>query len=133
MSRMAEHTSCEGINDIGRLHEANLPNYKLTAEDIEQGFAQLVVRAHEHGTKVFDATYKGAGYFTENDEQILHAINHWILTSGVLDGAIEFDKAAGEPANPSKFALTYDTGDHLHPKEEGYAAMADSVDISLFH
>jgi lysophospholipase L1-like esterase len=125
----------EGINDIGRLHGSNLPNYKLTAEDLEQGLAQLVARAHEHGIKVFGATltgYKGAGYFTEKGEAIREAVNHWILTSGVFDGTIDFDKATGDPANPLMFAPQYDSGDHLHPKDAGYAAMADSIDLGLF-
>ena len=125
----------EGINDIGMLHTPNLTNYKLTAEDLEQGLAQLVARAHEHGIKVFGATitpYKGAGYFTENGEQIRQAVNHWILTSGVFDAAIDFDKAAGDPASPLTLAPQYDSGDHLHPKDAGYAAMADSIDASLF-
>jgi lysophospholipase L1-like esterase len=125
----------EGINDIGRLHEPNLPSYKLTAEDLEQGLAQLAARGHEHGIKVFGATltgYKGAGYFTEKGEQIREAVNHWILTSGVFDGTIDFDKATGDPANPLMFAPQYDSGDHLHPKDAGYAAMADSIDLSLF-
>ena len=125
----------EGINDIGMLHTPNLTNYKLTAEDLEQGLAQLVARAHEHGIKVFGATitpYKGAGYFTENGEQIRQAVNHWILTSGVFDAAIDFDKAAGDPASPLTLSPQYDSGDHLHPKDAGYAAMADSIDASLF-
>ena len=125
----------EGINDIGGLHNPNRPEYKLTAEDLEQGLAQLVARAHEHGIKVFGATltpYKGAGYFTEKGEAIRQAVNHWILTSGVFDGAIDFDKATGDPANPLMFAPQYDSGDHLHPKDAGYAAMADSIDLSLF-
>jgi len=125
----------EGINDIGRLHEPNQPDYKLTAEDLEQGLAQLVARAHEHGIKVFGATltgYKGAGYFTEKGEQIREAVNHWILTSGVFDGVIDFEKATGDPANPLMFAPQYDSGDHLHPKDAGYAAMADSIDLGLF-
>jgi lysophospholipase L1-like esterase len=125
----------EGINDIGALHRPNQPDYKLTAEDLEQGLAQLVARAHEHGIKVFGATitpYKGAGYFTENGEQIRQAVNRWILTSGVFDGAIDFDKATRDPANPLTFAPQYDSGDHLHPKDAGYAAMADSIDLSLF-
>ena len=32
----------ESINDIGTLHDPNRPNYQLTAEDLEQGFAQIV-------------------------------------------------------------------------------------------
>jgi lysophospholipase L1-like esterase len=125
----------EGINDIGRMHEPNLPDYKLTAEDLEQGFAQMVARAHEHGIKVFGATitpYKGAGYYTENGEQIRQAVNHWILTSGVFDGTIDLDKATGDPTNPLTFAPRYDSGDHLHPKDAGYATMADTVDTTLF-
>jgi lysophospholipase L1-like esterase len=125
----------EGINDIGVLHTPNQPNYKLTAEDLEQGLAQLAARAHEHGIRVIGATitpYKGAGYFTENGEQIRRTVNHWILTSGVFDATIDFDKATGDPANPLTFAPQYDSGDHLHPKDAGYAAMADSIDLSLF-
>jgi lysophospholipase L1-like esterase len=26
----------------------------------------------------------------------------------------------------------YDSGDHLHPNDEGYKAMADAVDLRLF-
>ncbi len=125
----------ESINDIGTLHNPNRPDYKLTAEDLEQGLSQIVARAHEHGIKVFGATltpYKGAGYFTEKGEQIREAVNQWILTSGVFDGSIDFDKATRDPANPLMFAPQYDSGDHLHPKDPGYAAMADSIDLSLF-
>ena len=125
----------ESINDIGSLHNPNRPEYKLTAEDLEQGLAQLVVRAHEHGIKVFGATltpYKGAGYFTEKGEQIREAVNQWILTSGVFDGTIDFDKATRDASNPLMYSSQADGGDHLHPKDAGYSMMADSIDLSLF-
>ncbi|HVC46062.1 MAG TPA: SGNH/GDSL hydrolase family protein [Terracidiphilus sp.] len=125
----------ESINDIGALHNPNNPDYKLTAQDLEQGLAQLVARAHQHGIKVFGATltpYKGAGYFTEQGEQIREAVNQWILTSGVFDGTVDFDKATRDPANPLVYAPQYDSGDHLHPRDAGYSAMADSIDLSLF-
>jgi lysophospholipase L1-like esterase len=125
----------ESINDIGRLKRPNLPDYKLTAEDLEQGLEQMVSRAHEHGIKVIGATltpYKGAGYFTDNGEAIRQAVNQWILTSGVFDGTVDFDKATRDPANPLMFAPQYDSGDHLHPKDAGYAAMGDAFDLGLF-
>lgn len=125
----------ESINDIGTLHNPNRPDYNVTAEDLEQGLSQMVARAHEHGIKVIGATltpYKGAGYFTEKGEQVREAVNQWILTSGVFDGTVDFDKATRDPANPLTFAPQYDSGDHLHPKDPGYAAMADSIDLSLF-
>jgi len=125
----------EGINDIGSLHEPNRPNYHLTAQDLEQGMLQMIGRAHEHGIKVFGATltpYQGAGYSTDQGEQIRESLNQWILTSGAFDGTIDFDKATRDPAHPLTFDPRYDSGDHLHPKDAGYAAMADSIDLSLF-
>lgn len=125
----------ESINDIGTLHEPNRPDYRLTAEDLEQGLRQIVARAHEHGIKVFGATltpYQGAGYHTDRGEEIREAVNNWIRSGGAFDGVIDFDKATRDPAHPLAFAPAYDSGDHLHPKDAGYAAMANSVDLSLF-
>lgn len=125
----------ESINDIGALHNPNRPEYKLTAADLEQGLAQLVARAHESGIKVFGATltpYGGAFYYTDDGEKIREAVNDWIRHSGVFDGFIDFDKATGDPAQPLRFAAQYDSRDHLHPNAAGYAAMANSIDLSLF-
>ncbi len=126
----------ESINDIGALHDPNRPNYNLTAQDLEQGLTQLVARAHEHGIKVFGATltpYKGAVYYTDRGEQIREAVNAWIRTSGVFDGVVDFDKATQNPADPLTYAPTADSGDHLHPGDAGYAAMANAIPVSLFH
>jgi len=125
----------EGINDIGRLHDPNRPDYQLTAEDLEQGLRQLVARAHAHGIKAIGATitpYQGAGYFTEKGEQVRETVNTWILTSGVFDGTADFDKATRDPAHPLALAPQNDGSDHLHPNDAGLAAMADSIDLSLF-
>jgi lysophospholipase L1-like esterase len=125
----------ESINDIGRLHDPNQPDYKLTAEDLEQGFSQLAVRAHEHGIKIFAATilpYQGAGYATDKGEQIRQAVNAWIMNNNVFDGAIDFDKATRDPAQPLNMDPALNSGDHLHPKDAGYAAMANSIDLGLF-
>jgi lysophospholipase L1-like esterase len=125
----------ESINDIGRLHEPNNPDYRLTAEDLEQGLLQLIARAHEHGVKVIGATltpYKGADYYTDKGEEIREAVNAWILSGGAFDGVIDFDKATRDPANPKVFAAKDDSGDHLHPGDAGYQDMANSIDLSLF-
>lgn len=125
----------ESINDIGALHNPNQPDYKLTAADLEQGLSQIVARAHEHGIKVFGATltpYKGAGYYTERGEQIREQVNQWILTSGVFDGTVDFDKAVSNPAEALTYLKQYDSGDHLHPNDNGYSAMANAIALSLF-
>lgn len=125
----------ESINDIGAMHNPNQPDYKLTAEDLEQGLRQLIARAHEHGIKVFGATltpYQGAGYYTDQGEKVREAVNEWIRTGGAFDGVVDFDKATRDPAKPLWYAPQYDSGDHLHPKGTGYAAMAGAIDLGLF-
>ena len=32
----------------------------------------------------------------------------------------------------TKILAAFDPGDHLHPNDSGYQAMADAVDLSLF-
>lgn len=125
----------ESINDIGRLHDLRDPDDAVTAAQLELGLKQMAESAHEHGIKVFGATltpYKGAGYYSTAGEQVREAVNHWIRTSDVFDGVVDFDKTTRDPANPKRFAPQYDSGDHLHPNDAGYQAMANAIDLKLF-
>jgi lysophospholipase L1-like esterase len=130
-------TILEGINDIGRLANTRMmaPEDDITAQNLEHALTQLASRAHEHGIKVFAATltpYGGAGYYSEKGEQVRQEYNNWIRTSGVFDGVIDFDKITRDPQNPVRYNPAYDSGDHLHPNDAGYKAMAEGVDLNLF-
>ena len=57
------------------------------------------------------------------------AVNRWILTSGAFDGVINFAAAVADPTDPQRLNPAYDSGDHLHPSDAGYRAMANAVDI----
>ena len=59
-------------------------------------------------------------------------VNAWIRASGAYDGVIDFDRALRDPAHPTRLLPLYDSGDHLHPSDQGYEAMAVAVDLSLF-
>ena len=125
----------ESINDIGRLHDLRDPNDAVTAAQLELGLKQMAESAREHGIKVIGATltpYQGAGYYSTKGEQVREAVNEWIRTSGVFDGVVDFDKATRDPANPKRFAPQYDSGDHLHPNDAGYHAMANAINLKLF-
>jgi lysophospholipase L1-like esterase len=126
----------DSINDIGRLASKFLaPEDDITAENLEFGLRQLAEAAHEHGIKAYGATltpYGGAGYSSDRGEQVREAVNNWIRTSGVFDGVVDFDKIMQDPANPTHFNAAYDSGDHLHPNDAGYKAMADGIDLKLF-
>jgi lysophospholipase L1-like esterase len=134
----------EGINDIGHGYADNADHFAAgrpsgetppNAGDLIASFEYLIGRAHAHGMKVFGATltpYLGAKYASPAGERVRQALNHWIRTTKDLDGVIDFDKTTRDPANPGMFLPAYDHGDHLHPSDAGYKAMADSIDLSLF-
>ena len=60
------------------------------------------------------------------------AVNHWIRTSRACDAVIDFDKVLRDPTHPTRILPAYDRGDHSHPNDAGYRAMADAIDLSLF-
>ena len=124
----------ESINDIGRFTSNHQPYGDLT-QRLEAGIAQIAAQAHQHGIQVIGATltpYQGCGYYSEAGNQVRNAVNDWIRTSPTFDGVADFDKAVRDPQNPQHFAAQYDSGDHLHPKDAGYQAMANAIDLSLF-
>ena len=125
----------ESINDIGSLERPQAPYDEITAQQLEMALKQIAGAAHEHGIKAIGATltpYGGAFYYSDKGEQIREAVNDWIRTSGTFDGVADFDKATRDPQDPNRFNPAYDSGDHLHPKDAGYKAMGEAIDLSLF-
>jgi lysophospholipase L1-like esterase len=125
----------EGINDIGTLGSQTPPATPVTSDALIWVLRQLIDRAHAHGIKVIGCTltpYEGAGYARENGEVIRETVNRWIRTSGAFDAVVDFDAATRDPNNPKRLRPAFDPGDHLHPNDAGYAAMADAVDLSIF-
>jgi len=123
----------EGINDIGRVG-TNTPEAPSAAELIG-AYRQIIERAHTHGVLVIGCTltpYEGAGYSREPGEAIRQAVNTFIRTGGLFDGVVDFEAATRDSANPKRFRADFDPGDHLHPNNAGYQAMADAVDLAIF-
>jgi lysophospholipase L1-like esterase len=123
------------INDVGFPVLANVgPSQAVTADEIIAGLKQLIRRAHENGLKIIAGTltpYKGAFYWTPSGEAIREQVNDFIR-SGAFDGVVDFATATADPNNPLVFAPQFDSGDHLHPNDAGYQAMANAFDLSLF-
>ena len=135
-------TIIEGINDIGVgtnpdfLIRPNMPaNETATPEELISAYRQIIERAHQHGIKVFGSPlmpFEGAAYYSEHGAVTREAVNQWIRTSGSFDAVIDFDAVVRDPAHPTKMKAEFDSGDHLHPNDTGYKAMADAIDLSLF-
>lgn len=67
----------------------------------------------------------------EGDE-IRQTVNAWSRDNDAFDGVIDFEAAVRDPEHPTRILTAFDSGDHLHPNDAGYQAMADSVPLALF-
>ena len=127
----------EGINDIGAAGQPATPQDNVSAQQIISGMKTLIARAHAKGIKIYGATLTPFGgvdcpYHTAEGEAQRQAINTWIRTSGAFDAVVDFDRVVRDPAHPDHYLPAFDSGDHLHPNDAGYKAMAASIDLRLF-
>lgn len=127
-----------GDNDIFTLN----PVEEVTADQVIQGHKQLIERAHAKGLRIFGCTLTpvegfllpGTPFpvFSPAKEVKRQAVNAWIRTSGEYDDVIDFDRVLRDPNSPSKILALYDSGDHGHPTDAGYQALANAIDLRLF-
>jgi lysophospholipase L1-like esterase len=110
----------------------------VTAAQIIQGHRQMIDRAHALGLRIYGGTlypvegYPFPGFWTAALETTRQAVNDWIRTSKAYDAVIDFDKVLRDPNHLTRLRPAYDSGDHAHPNDAGYKAMADAIDLSLF-
>lgn len=119
----------EGINDIGGSQGTGI------ADNLIEAYKQMITLAHSKGIYVYGATLlpmKGNSYYNEIREAERQKVNQWIRTSGYFDGVTDFDKALRNPADTLSLLPEADTGDHLHPNENGHKMMGEAVDLKLF-
>ncbi|HEY2022777.1 SGNH/GDSL hydrolase family protein [Paraburkholderia sp.] len=124
-----------GINDInfaampphGGL-DCDFPHTPVSAADLITGYQRVIAAARRDGVKVFGATLTPASLPPER-ENIRMTVNQWIRTSHAFDGVVDFDAALRDRAQPDRLQRAFDSGDHIHPSDAGYAAMADAVPI----
>ncbi|CAN7217549.1 SGNH/GDSL hydrolase family protein [Knoellia sp. LjRoot47] len=115
----------EGVNDL-RWDFATKP------ADLINAYRQLAARAHARGVCIVGGTitpWEGGSRWSAQREAIRVQVNQWIRTTGEFDAVVDFDAAIRDPQRPSRMLPAYDGGDHLHPGDEGYRAMAAAVDL----
>ncbi len=127
-----------GGNDIFNIN----PTEDVSFDQVIQGHKQLIERAHAKGLRIYGCTLTpvqgflipGTPFpvFTLANEAKRQAVNAWIRTSGEYDAVIDFDRVLRDPDAPARILPLYDSGDHGHPTDAGYRALADSIDLRLF-
>jgi lysophospholipase L1-like esterase len=129
----------EGINDLGFSQTPNsgctAPNTEVSVAELTAGYRAVIAAAHRHGLRVIGGTllpFEGAGYWSPAAERKRVAVNAWIRGSGAFDGVVDFASVMAYPGHPELLAPQYDSGDHLHPNDGGYQAMAGAVSAASF-
>ncbi|MFI1070860.1 SGNH/GDSL hydrolase family protein [Streptomyces puniciscabiei] len=116
-----------GVNDILRNPRLADPNKILS------GLRTLVRQAHARGLKVVGTTlmpFQGHRGWTAAREAVRQQVNTEIRAGRVYDAVADFDKALRDPYDPHRLRPDYDSGDHLHPSDLGYARMAKVFDLN---
>lgn len=127
-----------GSNDINASDMLAVPEQQASAQDIIAGMQAMIQRAHAAGVKVCGATLLPSGGVgkpfvrTAESEVKRQAVNAWIRSASQFDAVADFDMQLRDPARPDRLLPAYDSGDHLHPSDRGYQAMADAMPVLLF-
>jgi lysophospholipase L1-like esterase len=116
------------INDLG--------NFDPPAQTEIDQMSMMIASAHSHGVRFLCSTltpFQGASYWSAQKEIGRAAINAFIRGAGSgCDGVVDQDTATHDPANPTTYLPTFNSGDGLHPNVAGLQAIAEAVDFALF-
>ncbi|HDS1132098.1 TPA: SGNH/GDSL hydrolase family protein [Stenotrophomonas maltophilia] len=131
-----------GINDISWPGTAFARKQARPAlAELQAGYRALAEQAHRRGLRILGATlmpFAGAlpgtpldDYYHSDKDALRRQLNAWLRTDGPFDAVIDLDAALRDPADPSRMAAAYDSGDHLHPGDAGNRAMPEAVDLDV--
>ena len=119
-----------GINDIALSDR--------TANQVINGLKQifLQIKANNPETKVFFGTItpfkdNTFGTWTIEREAVRQEVNEFILSYRPIDGVFDFSRTLQDPIEPLRIRPEL-TNDGLHPNDNGYKAMAFTVNLKKF-
>ncbi|WP_390410173.1 GDSL-type esterase/lipase family protein [Lacticaseibacillus jixiensis] len=114
-----------GINDVIQetIHSGDVE----VLDDVRAGLVKYAQIIKEHGVKSVIGTLmplRHSIFYSEHVEQQRQRLNDWIRHQTYFDAVVDFDQAMQDTTDPIALRQDYDSGDGLHPSDEGGAAMA---------
>lgn len=103
----------------------------IQAASIIEAYKQIAKRARKDFQKVFGTLILPGGYTPEQSEQ-RQIVNDWMTEHGLqyFDAIFDMASPLRAEADHTKLDPAYDSGDGIHPNNEGYRLMADAIDIT---
>jgi lysophospholipase L1-like esterase len=126
-----------GLNDIAFPGAVSSTTDSIAAAELIAGYRALVAAAHRRrvriiGTTVtpFEQATLAPLFFTPAKDAVRQEVNTWIRSSGVFDAVIDADRILRDPTHITRLLPAFDSGDHLHTNDAGYAAVANAIPLS---
>ncbi|GCE28594.1 SGNH hydrolase [Dictyobacter alpinus] len=96
-----------------------------------EAFQQLAQRARQSYHRVFGTTLLPGGYPPQQIPQ-RQLFNRWMLEQGIqhFDAIFDFAAPLRSAEDESLLNPAYDSGDGVHPNDNGYQLMAAAIDIN---
>lgn len=114
-----------GINDI---------NGGSSTATVTTAIAGVISDARTAGLRIVGGTLPpqgGSSFWTQARETTRQQVNAWIRAQAGFDAVVDFDATLRDPGDSNLLRAEFDSGDHLHPSDAGYTAMANALDLSM--
>ena len=125
-----------GVNDI--VLPFLFGEQRPTADEIIGGLFAIARQAQQHGIQPMLGTitpFLGSRYESfraHGNEDIRRAVNHALRTQEDWP-VVNFAAALAAPEDPTQLALAFDSGDGVHPGDDGSQALANAIELTTFN
>jgi lysophospholipase L1-like esterase len=124
-----------GVNDIALPSVLGLPS--PTPSQLVDGLLVLADRAAHRGVRPILGTITPFGassyesFVDPGNEELRQAVNESLLAQPAWP-VVDFAGALADPADPTRLAAGFDSGDGVHPSDAGCRALAEAIDLASF-
>ena len=126
-------TICMVLRKIAKCQGAGGAEERLQASKIPQACHVEMPSCGNAELRCDSSEFGCGGHVRGLPHRRMEAINDWIRNSQAFDGVTDFDAALRDPDDPERLHPVFDSGDHGHLNDAGYAVMAFEAESELIN